>query len=231
MTTTFLITGGYSGLGKAISLELEDYDTYVYILDQEDGYDVTDRSSIQKFFKDFIGEQKIDCLINCAGIAHLDWFPSITTEQYQKVMDVNALSLMLMVQEALPHLTGHGVVCNVLSTAAKVPMTNSFAYNASKGAAAMMTRQMARELIKTHGITVFGISPNKLKDTKMTEMIDANVTSLRDWTPEQAVQYQANGNGNLEYTDPAAIAEVLAFILMEKHRHKFLNGAILEMGV
>ena len=46
-----------------------------------------------------------------------------------------------------------------------MPMTCSLAYNASKGAAHIMTLQLARELTKKHGITVFGIAPNKLKGT------------------------------------------------------------------
>ena len=102
--------------------------------------------------------------------------------------------------------------------------------NASKGAAHILTLQMARELTKKHGITVFGISPNKLKGTGMSRDIEEQVMATRGWTAEFARQYQLNSLLAGEETDPAALAEFIAFLLHNKERHKFLTGCILPYG-
>jgi NAD(P)-dependent dehydrogenase (short-subunit alcohol dehydrogenase family) len=111
-----------------------------------------------------------------------------------------------------------------------MPMTTSLAYNASKGAAHIMTLQLARELTKKHGITVFGISPNKLLGTEMSKDIEDQVVKHRGWTPEFAAQYQTNALLAGEETDPAQLAEFISFILSTKSRHKYLTGCILPYG-
>jgi NAD(P)-dependent dehydrogenase (short-subunit alcohol dehydrogenase family) len=109
-------------------------------------------------------------------------------------------------------------------------MTHSSAYNASKGAAHILTLQMARELKKRHNITVFGVSPNKMHSTQMTNYINNRVCELRGWTPEQAAEYQKASLPAGEETDPVACAEFIAFLLSTTHRHKYLNGCIIPYG-
>jgi len=136
-----------------------------------------------------------------------------------------------MTQWALPELKKtHGTVLNIVSNASHMPMTTSLAYNASKGAAHIMTLQLARELTKKHGITVFGISPNKLRGTEMSKDIEDQVVKHRGWTPEYAQQYQLNALLAGEETDPAQLAEFVAFLLSTKPRHKYLTGCILPYG-
>ena len=144
-------------------------------------------------------------------------------------MDVNAFAIYRTTKALLEKLRG-GTVLNIISNASHVPMTCSLAYNASKAAAHMMTLQMARELKKTHDITVFGISPNKLKNTGMSAATDARVPGLRGWTPEQAAEYQRAALPSGEETDPEVLAEFIAFLLSNKERHKYLNGCILQYG-
>jgi NAD(P)-dependent dehydrogenase (short-subunit alcohol dehydrogenase family) len=146
-------------------------------------------------------------------------------------MNINAKGIFRMTQWALPALVkSKGTVLNIVSNASHMPMTTSLAYNASKGAAHIMTLQLARELSKRHGITVFGISPNKLKGTEMSKDIEEQVIKHRGWTREYAEQYQINALLAGEETDPAQLAEFIAFLLSTKPRHKFLTGCILPYG-
>jgi NAD(P)-dependent dehydrogenase (short-subunit alcohol dehydrogenase family) len=70
---------------------------------------------------------------------------------FDHVMAVNAKGIFLVTQALLSVLAAtNGTVCNIISNASHVPMTNSLAYNASKAAAMMMTKQMARELWRDH---------------------------------------------------------------------------------
>ncbi len=95
----------------------------------------------------------------------------------------------------------------------------------------MITRQMARELFKSHGVTVFSVSPNKLEGTGMSRMIEEAVPALRGWTPEEAEEYQRAGLAIGEETPPAALAEFIGFILSTKDRHRYFHGCDIPYGL
>jgi NAD(P)-dependent dehydrogenase (short-subunit alcohol dehydrogenase family) len=122
-------------------------------------------------------------------------------------------------------------VCNIISNASHMPMRFSLAYNASKAAAAMLTRQMARELWGTHGVTVFGVSPNRLHGTPMSVAIDQQVGVARGWPLDKVRKKQLEALPIGEETDPAAVAEFIGFLLSTKERHRYLHGAILDYGI
>jgi NAD(P)-dependent dehydrogenase (short-subunit alcohol dehydrogenase family) len=170
-------------------------------------------------------------LINNAGINIINWLERFHEDDWDKVMDTNAKGIYLMSKACLPALKdSKGTIVNIVSNAAHMPMTCSLAYNASKGAAHIMTRQLARELTKKDGITVFGIAPNKLEGTRMSESIDKQVVDTRGWTPFEAHKYQLAGLVTGEETPPALVAEFVTFLLSSKERHKFLSGCIIPYG-
>lgn len=232
-----IITGASSGLGAEIKKAFE----AISIVFPE-GLDVTDwsketrvdirsPSSVREAFYAWSSEgRKCDVLINCAGVNGIDYLPNVHENEWDRIMDTNAKGIFLVTRELLEPLRG-GTVLNIVSNASHMPMTSSIAYNASKGAAAIMTRQMARELKKTHDITVFGISPNKLRGTGMSRQIEEDVCRVRGWSKEEAAAYQLASLPAGEETDPATLAELIAFLLSTKRRHKMLNGCILEYGI
>jgi len=221
-----LVTGSGAGLGKLIAAALSRDGLEVFEFDRKKNHDVRSPNSTY-------GEppERLDILINCAGVNITGWLEKFSEAQWDQVMDVNAKGIFKMTQWALPELAKtHGTVLNIVSNASHMPMTTSLAYNASKGAAHIMTLQLARELTKKHGITVFGISPNKLKGTEMSKDIEDQVVAHRGWTKEYAEQYQLNALLAGEETDPAQLAEFIAFLLSNKPRHKFLTGCVLPYG-
>ena len=221
--SNILITGSGKGLGKAMKDELEKQGHNILGYDINDGNDVT-KAKIS-------GSINIDVLINNAGVNLIDWLENFTEDMWDKVMDVNAKGIYMMSRACLPSLIkNRGTILNIVSNAAHMPMTCSLAYNASKGAAHIMTLQMARELTKKHGITVFGIAPNKLSGTGMSKSIDEQVVKTRGWTKEYAQEYQLNGLLTGEETPPQRLAEFVAFLLQSKEHHKYLTGCILPYG-
>jgi NAD(P)-dependent dehydrogenase (short-subunit alcohol dehydrogenase family) len=222
--SNILITGTGKGLGKAMKEELEKQGHSIIDYNLEDGNDV-------RTTKDLIMWENIDVLINNAGVNLIDWLENFEEDMWDKVMDTNAKGIYMMTKACLPSLIRRkGTVLNIVSNAAHMPMTCSLAYNASKGAAHIMTLQLARELTKKHGITVFGIAPNKLKGTGMSDAIDDQVVKTRGWTKEYAQQYQLNGLLTGEETPPQRLAEFVAFLLQSKEHHKYLTGCILPYG-
>ena len=218
-----LITGAAKGLGKAMKEKLISQGHKVYGFDMKDGNDI--RNPELSEIPD------IDILINNAGVNIINWLEDFEESDWDKVMDTNAKGIYMMTKACLPGLIkSKGTVINIVSNAAHMPMTCSLAYNASKGAAHIMTLQMARELTKKHGITVFGIAPNKLSGTGMSDDIDNQVVATRGWTKEHAQQYQLNGLLAGEETPPERLAEFLAYLLQDKDHHKYLTGCILPYG-
>ena len=220
-----MVTGGSSGLGKELVRQLTETNHEVIVFDSEVGDDV-------RWPEDTRGEcPPLDVLINCAGVNMTDWLEDVTDYAWSETMDVNAKGIFRMSQWALDSLReSKGTIVNIVSNASHMPMTTSLAYNASKGAAHIMTLQLARELTKRHGITVFGVSPNKLRGTKMSADIEAQVVRTRGWTPEFAAEYQRNALLTGMETEPSAVAEFIAFLLSSKERHVFLSGCILPYG-
>jgi NAD(P)-dependent dehydrogenase (short-subunit alcohol dehydrogenase family) len=228
---TAIVTGHTSGLGKAITKELEGYGFGVIGWSLESGVDVSDEQSVRSAVQGVF--PPIDLLVNCAGVNYINWHEDTPIEEWDRLMDTNARAPWLIAKELIKAngFMRSATILNIVSNASHMPMTNSAAYNASKGAAHILTQQMARELIKTQNITVFGVSPNKLKGTGMSEYIDGRVCDLRGWTPQEAADYQLKSLATGEETDPALVAEFIGFLLSTKSRHKFLNGCIIPYGV
>jgi len=221
-----LITGSSNGLGRALTKELAWYGHDIIEYDIVNGLDV--RFPPEEFI-DSIGS--LDVLINNAGVNIIDWLQNFKESDWNHVMDTNAKGIFMMTKACLPMLIeSKGTVLNIVSNAAHMPMTCSLAYNASKGAAHIMTLQLARELTKEHGITVFGVAPNKLKDTGMSADIDRQVVKTRGWTREFAMAYQLQGLLTKEETPPAAVAKFICYLLQDKEHHKYLTGTVIPYG-
>lgn len=224
--SNILVTGSASGLGREIAVFLARDGHKVFAFDAEHGHDVRDPSGTYGN-----PPEGLDALINCAGVNITGWLEDVTDEDWDTVMDVNAKGIFKMTQWALPALkASRGTVMNVVSNASHMPMTTSAAYNSSKGAAHILTLQLARELTKKHGITVFGVSPNKLKGTGMSRDIEEQVIRHRGWTKEFAEQYQLNALLAGEETDPVQLADFVAYLFRSKSHHKFLTGCVIPYG-
>lgn len=222
--SNILVTGGNSGLGDAIVEALRWYGHDVVRFDLEEGDDVLAPGSSRW------ADYDVDVLINCAGVNRINWLENVSEAEWDHVMDVNVKGIFKMTQHFLPKLIERrGTVLNIVSNAAHMPMRCSAAYNASKGAALILTKQLARELTGK-GVTVFSVSPNKLAGTGMSRSIDEQVVATRGWSTEQAQQYQLAGLLTGEETPPKACADFIAFLLQDKEHHKYLSGCDLPYG-
>lgn len=224
--STILVMGGSGGVGKAVieALHNAGFATVNFSLDT--GVDLTSvegvRAAVDR--EVFI----VEGVVNCCGVNALAPFDDWNSMALHKVMAVNAFALPLVVQALRSANTlAHGAaICNVISNAANIPMTHSLAYNASKAAQEMITRQMARELKQ---YCIFGVNPNKIFGTPMSRVIEKRVLELRGWTAEEARKYQLAALPAGQETPPEALAAFIAELMHPRH-HPFITSCIFPYG-
>lgn len=175
-----IITGGGSGIGKAISLLFAKQGAHVNIIELNAeaaeqaveeikaaggaatafGCDVSNQATVTAVF-DQIGA--IDILVNNAGIAHVGKVENTSEEDFVKVFNVNVKGAYNCLYAAIPALkkSSSAVVLNMASIAAVVGIADRFAYSMSKGAIYAMTMSMARDYM-ADGIRCNSISPARV---------------------------------------------------------------------
>jgi len=220
-----VVTGSNSGLGAEIRKQLAALGWDVIPYDIARAEDV---AAPKRWLRDL---PKVDALVNCAGINGLAWLDTMSDELWDDIMNTNAKGLWKMTQALLPQLkASQGCVLNIVSNAAHMPMRCSTAYCASKAAALMVTKVMARELTAS-GVTVFSVSPNKLSGTHMSDVIDEQVMETRGWTKEQAQKYQLAGLLTGKETPVKDCAAFCAGLVHDQELHRPLAGCDLPFGL
>jgi Dehydrogenases with different specificities (related to short-chain alcohol dehydrogenases) len=90
---------------------------------------------------------KIDILVNNAGVYEFMPLEEVTEKQFHRMFDVNALGMLLAIQEALKHFNSEGgSIINVGSLASSLTPPTAVVYNATKGAVDAITHTLAKEL-------------------------------------------------------------------------------------
>lgn len=174
-----IVTGGASGIGKAISelyLEKgakvaifdlnEDVKNVAKQINEENAIgvqcDVTNNESMEHAIQT-VSEHfgKIDILVNCAGIALLDDAENLSDAFWQKTIDINLTGSFKMCQKVgniMIEQGNGGKIINIASQAAIIALDNHVAYCASKAAILGMTKVLAYEWAQ-FDINVNAISP------------------------------------------------------------------------
>lgn len=189
-TKIVLVTGGSRGLGKnmALSLAKKGLDvilTYNSKKDEADGV-VSEIESLgqkalalqlnvgeSKTFDDFFetlkaaskttfGTDKIDYLVNNAGIGIYGAFAEITEEQFDTLLNIHFKGGFFLTQKALPILNDGGGIVNISTGLARFALPGYSAYAAMKGAMETLTRYQAKEL-GARGIRSNSVAPGAIE--------------------------------------------------------------------
>ena len=224
----FLVLGGSGGLGREVARLIPNASNWS--LDTR--VDLSDDKSVTRAVRELV--RPVSGIVNCAGINRLAKFDDVTWEDFTATMNINAFALVRVVQAlrrwevsfGRPRLLAGSPICNVVSNAAHVPMSNSLAYGASKSSAEMITRQMARELKE---YCVFGCNPNKLHKTSMSKKIEEQVLALRGWTADEAERYQLAALPAGVETPPSSVARLIVELCNPVH-HPYITSCIFDYG-
>lgn len=164
-----VVTGASRGIGKAITLALEEAGVVVVgcarsAADGVEAVDVTDSAAFEAFIQRVQKEYgKIDILINNAGVAHdLNVLESLPVETYQTCMAANTDSVFYGMHAVLPIMKqqGSGYILNIASRAGQKAHPHLAAYCASKYAVMGLTHAVAKDLNESgSGVRCIAISP------------------------------------------------------------------------
>jgi 2-hydroxycyclohexanecarboxyl-CoA dehydrogenase len=191
-----VVTGGASGIGRAISLQLANDGAAISVWDLDEsganetvnmitragGHaiacvgDASDAKTIAASAaqtRSALGA--ITILVNNAGITGFDAFMDITTEMLERMLRVNVMGPFLCSQAIIPDMlaAGWGRVVNISSSSAQTGAMMMTHYATSKGGVVAFTKALAREYA-SKGITVNNIPPGFV-DTPMLRKSPVNV--------------------------------------------------------
>jgi glucose 1-dehydrogenase len=178
-----IVTGGNSGIGQAIVLELARLHANIVIdyvchpeateaLEREVAKlgdrsigveaDVSKVADLERLVTTAVGAfGRIDIMVNNAGVETRTSVLDTTEEQYERVMAINLKSAFFGTQIAARQMIkqgGGGRIVNVSSVHEDWPMPGNTAYCLSKGGMRMLTRTAGVELAR-HNIRVVGVGP------------------------------------------------------------------------
>jgi NAD(P)-dependent dehydrogenase (short-subunit alcohol dehydrogenase family) len=167
-----VVTGGGSGIGKAIAKVFTESGATVKILDLTEGVNVSIQSEVDKAIAD-IG--RVDILVNSAGIAHIGNIENTTEADIDRIYNVNVKGTYNTMRAVVPVMKKqkNGVILNMASVAGTVGIPDRFAYSMSKGAVISMTMSVAKDFVKD-GIRCNCISPGRVHTPFVDGFIKAN---------------------------------------------------------
>ena len=221
-----IVTGGNTGIGKAVVLALAKEGATIvidYIAEEEaevlleaevrgmgdqvagvkaDVSKIEDLTTLVGTAVSTFG--RLDIMVNNAGIETRTSILDTTEDQYERVMDINLKSAFFGTQLAAKQMIaqgGGGRIINMTSVHEDWPMPGNTAYCLSKGGMRMLTRTAGVELAP-HGILVVGVGPGEV-DTPINKSTVADPALLKKL--DAAIPL-----GRL--AEPEEIASIVAFL-------------------
>lgn len=178
-----VITGGGSGIGRAMCTLFAKQGATVFLLDVDEKgavetvneinnnngeaifkkCNVANAAEVKAVIDEIINEKGAPAIIvNNAGIAHVGNIENTPAEDFERVISVNIKGMFNVIQAAIPYMKPNGgVILNLGSVAASVGIADRFAYSMSKGAVAGITLSVAKDYL-AYNIRCNSISPARV---------------------------------------------------------------------
>lgn len=241
-----LITGGSRGLGKEMALRIAEKGLDVvltYHSKQDEAQAVVQEiealgqkavalqlnvgqvdtfntffASLQQVLQTHFGADKIDFLVNNAGIGIHASFAETTEEQFDELLNIHFKGSFFLTQKALPFLNSGGGVINISTGLARFSFPGYAAYASMKGAIETLTKYQAKEL-GARGIRVNVVAPGAIET-------DFGGGAVRDNAALNAQVASMTALGRVGL--PEDIGGVVAFLCTDEAR--WMNAQRIELS-
>lgn len=233
-----LVTGGASGIGKTISLELAKKGAIVFInynksqdkalalIEEIEAFggkayafqaDISQFEDAKKLI-DFIVQtsQTLNIVVNNAGITDDALLLRMTEEQFDHVIDTNLKGVWNICKHSAKVLlkSGYGRLINISSVSGVMGNAGQSNYSSAKAGVIGMTKALAREFA-SRGVTVNAIAPGFI-ETDMTKKL-----------PEEAVKAWSDQIPLKRFGNPLDVAYAVLFLASEEA--SYITGHTLEV--
>ncbi len=177
--------------------------------------DVTKRDQVQAMIAAAVGEfGKLDVKFNNAGVNKPMNFLEVTEDNWNFIMTINGLGVLIGTQEAAKQMIAQGTggkIVNTASIAGRQGFDNVAPYCASKFAVISLTQSAARDLAQ-HDITVTGFAPGVVA-TELWETLDKDLMAIgASERPGQAMEEFSEGILRGRVATPADITGTTTFL-------------------
>ncbi len=228
-TRTAIVTGGGSGIGRAIALRFARAGARVAVVDIAEAAardcvreieacagtaaavccDVSRQLDVQRAFQAVLERfDAPDILVNSAGIAHVGTVEQTSEEDLDRLYAVNVKGVYNCMKAAVPAMKQHGgVILNIASVASSVGIPDRFAYSMTKGAVLTMTYSVARDYV-AHGIRCNCIAPGRVHTPFVDGFLAAHYPGREREMFEQLSRTQPIGRMGR----PEEVAELALFL-------------------
>lgn len=232
-----LVTGGGSGIGKEVCKVLAKQGAHVIVVDLNADsakdtvdeitangntaealtLDVTNQVAVTTSFEKL---KSLDLLVNCAGISHIGSATTTNETDFEKVFQVNVKGVYNCLQAGINVMkqSGGGSIVNISSIAAKVGLSDRFAYSMSKGAVHAMTMSVAKDYIKDN-IRCNSVSPGRVHTPFVDGFLKKNYPGLEAEMFEKLSKTQPIGRMGL----PIEVAHQVLYLCSEEAA--FITGS------
>lgn len=233
-----IVTGGLSGIGRAVATRLARGSASVVIgarrgadpdltrdllakFGDRIGFgqlDVRDSASCQRFVADVIAQHgRVDILVNAAGVYQESAVADHSDQLWDDTIDTNLTGSFKMIRQVMPIMMAQkwGRIVNIASVAAHQGMALNAAYCASKAGLLGLGRCVALEGATT-GVTCNSVSPTWVETEMLQSFIDAEVAAGASLAEVRAKYEASNPQGKL--VQPVEVAELVAYLASDAAR-------------
>lgn len=234
-----IVTGGDSGIGRAVALAFarEGADVLISYLEEEEPDaeetarvveesgrnavrmpgDVREEAHCQQIVQKAVDEfGRIDVLVNNAAYQMVQpgGIEDISTEQFDRVFKTNIYAMFWLSKAAIPHMRPGASIINTSSVEAYHPVPGLLDYASTKGAIVTFTKGLAQGLV-SQGIRVNAVAPGPV----WTPLIPATMPA------EQVTQFGASESPMGRPAQPAELAP--PYVFLASGESSYVNGEIL----
>lgn len=221
-----IVTGGSSGIGRALARALCDKGVKVYEFSRreipQEGIihitaDITDENAVKSAVdKVFSSEGKIDILINCAGFGISGAVEFTELSQAKAQFEVNFFGMVNVTKAVIPFMrkTGGGRIVNISSVASVAHIPFQTYYSASKAATDSFTQALHNE-VSPFGISVTAVQPGDIA-TGFTESRNKSFDGDDVYNGRIQRSVQSMEKDELQGMSPEKAGEYIAKIALKR---------------